>query len=971
LLQSLSPQVRFCSCNTLALRQLWRRRRQGGGSSPGLSVRVVAKYTPVELADLRDDHTRVWEVARELETTHPDGTTTVETVKSYIHEKGSGLCYRDEGGEFVPSVPEWRETPEGFVIDRCAYGLAIAKTIGSGLRYTVEGNDLLLRPAYLMISDGVRKADLAILNPETRGFILPGSPSVLRFPAAFGPGYDLQYVAEKGGFHQNLIVAELPPLPGTLDAGRTEVFLYTEMNLDEYLAASGLAALIGGEQIDTSGADLLALCPQHGFVSFCRPKGDGPQIVHAFGLSWVMDSESTSLSPFQPLAEKWLMRERSARACYLVESLAFSYLAHPGRSYPVTWDFVEKKEAIKNPETWVAGTTYWVSSNLDVSAKLTVETGAFVKLDKNTIIFIVPPGGEVEVEVPETQQEGSKYERFTNSGDDDPDWGEEVPKTNAGRYTCALQLCQDSSASSVIRYCMFRKGGMAAWVMENQANSIRHNIISEMPQGIGICFDNCGGAAGCDNNLITGCEVAGILLTTAGTLGTITSNTIDRRDWPTTGYGVYAFNSSCSYVKDNLLSNNATGIGVSGGSVVLSNNGFWKCPTTVSGVDPGPNNVYLTDDENPYAVAGGFFVEQSCRLIDGGYEWASDPLDGPHPYSTCTFAKRDVGRIDIGFQFTSYANTDGDSLPDAWEMQYYGDLDEGDNSAQTDNDGLTALEEFWHGSSPVLVDTDGDGYSDSAEVGIQEKKLLRGWGPAVYDFMAGPWLTNVTSSAVTVGWWVDQSATTAYVWYKKETDASFTRAGALQERDHNIAGKVYEKRLTGLLSGTVYQYYVQCTIGGAARKSPVCRFRTLEADPSSFSFVAYGDSRSCPSGDPRYMPGHNNNGFNEYTAHVGRGILGEKPSCASRREHGPRRQGHLVEGPGGSLPPPRRRLPRKPRRRCDNGRALETAFLPSEHAACRRISPFRSPGKPRARIRRSRPEVLSRLFRLPGRSKPG
>jgi hypothetical protein len=117
------------------------------------SSRLIAEHRPIELVEKRDDHTRIWEVAREVEPTHPDGSTTVETVKSYIHEKASGLCYNDTAGNYVPSVAEWRETPDGFVIDRCPYRLAMGKTIGVSARYTVEGNDLLLRPAHLIISD--------------------------------------------------------------------------------------------------------------------------------------------------------------------------------------------------------------------------------------------------------------------------------------------------------------------------------------------------------------------------------------------------------------------------------------------------------------------------------------------------------------------------------------------------------------------------------------------------------------------------------------------------------------------------------------------------------------------------------------------------------------------------------------------------------------------------------------------------
>jgi hypothetical protein len=238
-----------------------------------VSSRVIAHHEPIELIEQRDEHTRVWEIAREVEATHPDGSTTVETIKSYVHEKASGLCYRDSSGKFVPSVAEWREVPDGFVIDRCAYGLAIGNSIGPGVRCVVEGNELILRPAYLVVSDGTRSAHLAALNPDATGFTVAESPSVVRFPEAFGPGYDLEYVAETGGFHQNLVVHEAPPLPRGFDPARTAIFLYTALNLDQYLAASGLEVQIEGEPLDLSPADLVSPPSVGGCISFCRAAG--------------------------------------------------------------------------------------------------------------------------------------------------------------------------------------------------------------------------------------------------------------------------------------------------------------------------------------------------------------------------------------------------------------------------------------------------------------------------------------------------------------------------------------------------------------------------------------------------------------------------------------------------------------------------------------------------------------------------
>lgn len=66
------------------------------------------------------------------------------------------------------------------------------------------------------------------------------------------------------------------------------------------------------------------------------------------------------------------------------------------------------------------------------------------------------------------------------------------------------------------------------------------------------------------------------------------------------------------------------------------------------------------------------------------------------------------------FSFT-IADTDGDGLPDWWEIQYFGGPTAADANADPDNDGLTNLEEFIRGTDPTNPDTDGDGLPDGVE----------------------------------------------------------------------------------------------------------------------------------------------------------------------------------------------------------------------------------------------------------------
>ena len=61
------------------------------------------------------------------------------------------------------------------------------------------------------------------------------------------------------------------------------------------------------------------------------------------------------------------------------------------------------------------------------------------------------------------------------------------------------------------------------------------------------------------------------------------------------------------------------------------------------------------------------------------------------------------------------ADSDGDDLPDSWEMFYFTNLDQ-DGDGNGDDDGLTNDEELAAGTDPTEADTDGDGTSDGDEV---------------------------------------------------------------------------------------------------------------------------------------------------------------------------------------------------------------------------------------------------------------
>ncbi len=61
-------------------------------------------------------------------------------------------------------------------------------------------------------------------------------------------------------------------------------------------------------------------------------------------------------------------------------------------------------------------------------------------------------------------------------------------------------------------------------------------------------------------------------------------------------------------------------------------------------------------------------------------------------------------------------DTDGDGIPDWWEIRYGLNPNVADSGADGDADGATNLEEYNAGSNPTLADTDGDGINDGTEI---------------------------------------------------------------------------------------------------------------------------------------------------------------------------------------------------------------------------------------------------------------
>ena len=84
--------------------------------------------------------------------------------------------------------------------------------------------------------------------------------------------------------------------------------------------------------------------------------------------------------------------------------------------------------------------------------------------------------------------------------------------------------------------------------------------------------------------------------------------------------------------------------------------------------------------------------------------------------------------------FVPSGDSDNDGLPDAWEEQFFDNLEQGPED-DPDNDGSTNMDEFELGTIPNDPDTDDDGLNDGVEDGSGTfvNSMMTGTNPKVAD----------------------------------------------------------------------------------------------------------------------------------------------------------------------------------------------------------------------------------------------
>lgn len=99
--------------------------------------------------------------------------------------------------------------------------------------------------------------------------------------------------------------------------------------------------------------------------------------------------------------------------------------------------------------------------------------------------------------------------------------------------------------------------------------------------------------------------------------------------------------------------------------------------------------------------------------------WPEGMNSGPYPWSDLTNSPQDYAMANIGqlkYLFSFVFDSDGDEIPDWWELLYFGSATGASATEDSDGDGLTNLEEYLARTDPWNPDTNGDGVPDAIDV---------------------------------------------------------------------------------------------------------------------------------------------------------------------------------------------------------------------------------------------------------------
>ena len=137
--------------------------------------------------------------------------------------------------------------------------------------------------------------------------------------------------------------------------------------------------------------------------------------------------------------------------------------------------------------------------------------------------------------------------------------------------------------------------------------------------------------------------------------------------------------------------------------------------------DGMPDDWEVAHGLNPASSSDANFDADSDGLTNlEEFQHATNPNNGDFDGDGIS----DGDEVNIYSTNPTVWDTDGDGIYDGWEVQHNLNPLSDDAAADSDNDGLTNLEEYWHGTDPQDADSDGDGLSDGTEVHLYHTSPL-------------------------------------------------------------------------------------------------------------------------------------------------------------------------------------------------------------------------------------------------------
>lgn len=178
-----------------------------------------------------------------------------------------------------------------------------------------------------------------------------------------------------------------------------------------------------------------------------------------------------------------------------------------------------------------------------------------------------------------------------------------------------------------------------------------------------------------------------------------------------------------------------------------ADNGFYEVAVggTSYGVQGTTNTAEWTTNE--WLEGYQYVAFRSVTIATGGQAIAVTVWPGQNTNLAL------ISGLQLVFTGDLSVDSDGDGMPDGWEIQYGLNPLVNDAGGDLDGDGLTNLQEYQAGTNPLSTDTDGDGMPDEWEV-------RRGLNPLLDDSQNDPdgdGLTNLQEYQLGTDPWVDSS----------------------------------------------------------------------------------------------------------------------------------------------------------------------------------------------------------------------